>query len=216
MARLKRNSQFHKRESARGSVGHIVIREGVPVGAELLKSKLSDGHVPRQVFKPVPVHGFPRVMCIHSYAINIAFPPITSYIHTLFLSPSFSLAHPSFVKPTSPTPNTSQTVPRHPCRHLTTTSTLSLSLTQLPKTQICRLQDSLVIAFATASSHHLHTSRHASAQPVAPVAPTLNLSLTHVYAGHPVVADLPLLRAEHLRRNLNTTTPAPARTAPRP
>ncbi|KAH9170973.1 hypothetical protein EDB89DRAFT_1907314 [Lactarius sanguifluus] len=48
-----------------------------------------------------------------------------------------------------------------------------------PKGESCRLQDSgsLIIAFATASSHHLPTSWHASTQPAAPAAPTLNLSL---------------------------------------
>ncbi|KAH9022626.1 hypothetical protein EDB85DRAFT_1895155 [Lactarius pseudohatsudake] len=48
-------------------------------------------------------------------------------------------------------------------------------------------QDSgcLVIAFAKASSHRLHTLRHASTQLASPAALT---PLTHVYAGHPVVA----------------------------
>ncbi|KAH8979771.1 hypothetical protein EDB86DRAFT_603409 [Lactarius hatsudake] len=67
-------------------------------------------------------------------------------------------------------------------------STLSLPLTQIPKTQI-QLQGSggLVIAFATASSHHLHTSRHVSAvsaQLASPAAPTPQPA-AHAYVRRP-------------------------------
>ncbi|KAH9075556.1 hypothetical protein EDB83DRAFT_2549250 [Lactarius deliciosus] len=119
--------------------------------------------------------------------------------------------------------NTSQTVPRHLktgraslglMLYPLSSSTLSLPLTQFPKTQICRLQDSggLVIAFATASSHHLHTSRHASTQLASPAVPTPQPA-AHAYVRRPS-------RCRHLAAlgptQLRPPAPASVTTSPQP
>ncbi|KAH9045967.1 hypothetical protein EDB84DRAFT_1468752 [Lactarius hengduanensis] len=122
--------------------------------------------------KPVPVHGFPRVMAPILVRRQHRFSP-HHLVHTLSLALSPLLPDAPLL-----------------CQIQITEAKRLASGAWAPEDRPLQDSGGFVIAFAKASSHCLHTSRHASTQPASRAAPTLNLPLTRVNAGHSVVAVL--------------------------